>query len=681
MANATVELRASRFALVKRDRPSEVIDISGDAAEWLNRYSDKTIPEFLYTVYNSPPASIKNRRLYSIKAVFRCSALSGFEGAPGMEVAAKTINPETITWSNRPGRITDYYLLGPEVRDRDAELTMAGENLTNAQRSEFAAAFLKTLTTFAFCASYGETVKAVNVAFKLEDGTAPYIELTYDDSTNVKSKITPSNCPISGYVNPRTSTSFQWTFEKDDTYFCAGSFDQANATLHWREAGTSTWNDVAATGSNKSLSIPANTFPTAKTIEWYLSGTDTTGTASQTEVYSFSTAASLVTATAISPANTIESNNQPITFRWSYSSQDGFAPTRYLFRWKRETDADYTTLIDSTDVVNEHTFQANTFPTGTIQWVVIAYNIDGVPSGGSAKNFISYGAPEPPTVYATNVPFSKVSWQAEDQQGYEIKIDDTEYGPYFGTEKEFEVPEMLTDGKHVIRVRAIGTYGIWSEWGTTDVTVENEPGEEIVLSGEPGVENQLSWTTEEETADFLIYRNGVPIGRTTRKAFTDRFAGGSVRYQVFNRLTSGNYSASNEVEVNSTMNGSYIAELSGTEWLEIKLSMRDQRDPEYEDSAESFYDHLAGDIFPSATLSGYRDSKVSFSALFLKEQEPEEGQFRNLIGKPVILKLRDGTVFVGILEQWRRTVRKRFWTAYSFSVRRIEWEDYVDDTQ
>lgn len=681
MANATLELRASRFALVKRDRPSEVIDISGDAAEWLNRYSDKTIPEFLYTVYNSPPASIKNRRLYSIKAVFRCSALSGFEGAPGMEVAAKTINPETLTWSNRPGRITDYYLLGPEVRDRDAELTMAGENLTNAQRSEFAAAFLKTLTTFAFCASYGETVKAVNVAFKLEDSTEPYIELTYDDSINVRSKISQSSCPTSGYVNPRTATAFQWTFEKDDTYFCAGTFEQANAALHWRTAGTSTWNDVAASGSNKSITIPANTFPEAETIEWYLSGTDTVGTASQTDVYSFSTEASLVRATAISPANTIESNNQPITFRWSYSSTDGFAPTRYLLRWKRETDTEYTTLVDSTEVINEYTAPANTFPSGTIQWKVDAYNIDGILNEGETKNFISYGAPDAPTVIASNVPFSKISWQAEDQQGYEIEVDETAYGPYFGTEKEFEVPEMLTDGNHDVRVRVIGTYGLWSEWGQTTVTVENEPGVEIDLSGEPGVEAQLSWSTEEETADFLIYRNGVPIGHTARKTFTDRLYAGSARYQVINRLTSGNYSASNEADINSDMNSAYIAELSGTEWLELKLSMRDQIDPEYEESAESFYDHLAGDTFPSVTLSGCRESKVSFSALFLKEQEQEERRFRNLIGKPVILKLRDGTVFVGILDQWRRTLKKRFWTAYSFSVRQIEWEDYVDDTQ
>ena len=98
--------------------------------------------------------------------------------------------------------------------------------------------------------------------------------------------------------------------------------------------------------------------------------------------------------------------------------------------------------------------------------------------------------------------------------------------------------------------------------------------------------------------------------------------------------------------------------------------------------------HMAGRMWaygapvpPGDTLDWFPGTSTVYFRLLWSELEPEEGQFRNLIGKPVILKLRDGTVFVGILEQWRRTVRKRLWTAYSFSVRRIEWEDYVDDTQ
>ena len=45
------------------------------------------------------------------------------------------------------------------------------------------------------------------------------------------------------------------------------------------------------------------------------------------------------------------------------------------------------------------------------------------------------------------------------------------------------------------------------------------------------------------------------------------------------------------------------------------------------------------------------------------------------------MKTRDGTVFVGVLENWTKSLRKNHWTAYEYKIRRIEWEDYRDDTQ
>lgn len=494
--------------------------------------------------------------------------------------------------------------------------------------------------------------------------------------TVAATSVTPSNAPTSGYANPRNKISFGWVYQST----AGGTIASGATTLHWRVSGAETWNDVQAAAGINSLTIPANTFPTASTIQWYLSGSDSTGYASQTSTYSFSTAAGLVRATAISPSNTIESNNQPITFKWSYSSPDGFEPTRYKFLWKLVTDESYTTLIDSTDVVNEYTFPAYTFPAGEIKWGVNAYNIDGVPDVGYIKTFISYGAPAAPVVYAEAIPFTTVEWQADDQQAYQIKVDDIVYGPYFGTEKIFSIPDKLEDGEHTIGVSVVGTYGLWSEWGTATVTVQNVPGEEIVLGGVPGVDNFLSWTTAEETSDFLIFRDGVQIGHTARTTFADRYASGEHSYQVLNRLTDGNYSESNTVTLETTAAGTYITERVGGEWLEIKYSKMDMRDPDYEETADGTFYHLAGNAYPSGSLSGFRESKVNFSALFLAEQETERKRFESLLGKEVILKFRDGTVFTTVLNNWKKELKKLSWTAYSFTLQRIETEDYVDDT-
>ena len=494
--------------------------------------------------------------------------------------------------------------------------------------------------------------------------------------TVAATSVTPSNAPTSGYANPRNQISFGWVYQST----AGGTIASGATTLHWRVSGAETWNDVQAAAGINSLTIPANTFPTASTIQWYLSGSDSTGYASQTSTYSFSTAAGLVRATAISPSNTIESNNQPITFKWSYSSPDGFEPTRYKFLWKLVTDAEYTLLRDSTDVVNEYTFPAYTFPAGEIRWGVNSYNIDGVQDVGYTKTFISYGAPAAPVVYAEAVPFTTVEWQSDDQQAYQIKVDDTVYGPYFGTEKAFEIPDKLEDGTHRISVSVIGTYALWSEWGTAIITVANQPGEEIIMAGESGVDNMISWSTEEETADFMIYRDDVQIGHTAQTAFADRLAAGEHRYYVINRLESGNYSKSNEITLETETEETYIAEMDGGEWLKIKYSKMEMRDPEYEVSADGSFYHLAGDEYQSGSLSGHKESKVSFSALFLREQETERKQFENMLGKEIILKFRDGTVFPTVLNNWKKELKKLSWTTYSFTLQRIETGDYVDDT-
>ena len=531
----------------------------------------------------------------------------------------------------------------------------------------------KGVTIPAYTFATGNTYE-YQISVTDEDGTVS--ETAVYIFTTPATQIVVTMAPTSGYVNPRNARVFSWLYQTT-----VGPYPAGNTSLFWRVTGSNSWTEAQAGYGENSLTIPANTFPVASTIEWYLSGTDSTGYASQTSVYSFSTSAGRVTATPVSPISTVESNNEEITLTWTYSSADGFAPSRFVLYWKLITDDSWTVLVDSATAATSYTAPAYTFTAGEIQWYVLPYNIDGVAGSGDSASFIAYGAPEAPVVSAEAVPYTTVIWQATGQEAYEVQVDGTTYGPYFGTEKQFELPEKLEDGQHTIRVRIIGNYGLWSQYGTAVITVENQPGAEIVLTGTAGTDAALSWTTAASETDFLIYRDDVQIGHTAQTAFTDRLAVGEHRYYVVNKIANGNYSQSNEITLDSVADGTFIASLDGGEWLEIRYSMRDQRDPQYEQSAESFYDHIAGNQYPSVIVSGYRENKVTFSALFLAEQEEERKRFESLLGKAVILKLRDGTVFTAILDNWNKEIKKKHWTAYSFSLQRIEWEDYTDDTE
>ena len=523
--------------------------------------------------------------------------------------------------------------------------------------------------TFGSNKTYEYYLKAIDVAGG-ESETSTY---TF---TTPGSQVTPQNSPTSGYANPRNPITFSWNYSTG-----TGTVEGGATTLHWRERGTQTWNDVAAAAGVYSVTIPANTFSTLKEYEWYLSGEDTYGYASSTEIYTFSTSAAQITAIPTEPINSIEDKNEIIHFVWRFVSNDGAPSSRSILQYKLSTSTSWTQVADLGADVTSCDVPAETFEAGAIEWRVIPYNIDGVVGTGTSASFIAYGAPARPTVFTDGVPFLTVMWQAEEQESFQIMVDGESYGPYFGTDKQFMLPSYLEDGEHTVKVRTMGVYGLWSKWGETSVTIQNEAGEDIALEAVSGLDISLSWETEEATSDFLIYRDGTLIGRTNAAEFADRAVLGTYSYTVINRLPDGNYSISNDAAATAMSDQPNIALLSGGSWVTIDYSKQGQKDPEYSDSAETIYNHLAGNRFPSVFRSGFQESSMSFSALFLAQQEEERKAFTAMFGQPVILKMRDGTVFIGILDNWKKSHGKNHWTLYEFTIRRIEWEDYRDDTQ
>ena len=678
MAQTSVKLYAIRWGYVDSNYPVDVIDLTH-----MNYEQVREKKKILYVEFEQFPAALQHKVLYYAKIKVAASGSSSSRKLYANPLKSK-FDETTLTYNNRP----DYefreissssYITSTSTRDYELGPS-AGASATIM--SEGAMLFLKT-SSVQLTEIYGYTSITIKLR-TLTDGTSiPYLEIFYDDTESVESVISITNAPTSGYVNPRTATSFSWQYIKDpesEYYACEEEFEQSSATFYWKKAEDANYTSVQISGSTKSITIPANTFPTANTISWYVEGTDDGGTTSQTPVYSFSTAAGAVSASPVSPKNTVESNNSPIKFKWTYASADGFAPSRYKFMWKLSTASQWTALVDSTDVVNEYTFPAYTFPAGEIQWKVIPYNIDGAEGTGTSTTFICFGAPEAPVVSAESTPFSTVTWQVSDQQAYKIKVDDVVYGAYFGTEKSFKIPDKLEDGEHRISVAVIGTYALWSEWGTSIITVQNEPGESVTLSGIGDIESRLSWTTEETTSDFLIYRDNVEIGHTVGNNFNDRFAVGEHTYKVINRLPDGNYSESNEVTITAEADGTYISLLLGGEWLKIKYQLKDASDQQYTESVETVYNHLAGDDYPSVSISRYRERNLSYSAVFLYTDEADHEKFKNMLRKPVLMKFENGNIIAGVLDSWTVIHRKNYYTSYTFSLRRIEWEDYVDDT-
>ena len=674
----TTNLTLAKSGYVKEESAGTVFPTN--TSTWYSVEEVNNLEKRLYFGFNAISASLKHKKLMQSRIRVQLRNATEWSHAHSrVYIARADFNPATLTFNNAPGRAsaTSYANLDLENSVASADVwqnTYFSEKETGTLLQSLAAYF-----------SYDGI--AADLKTVLSGGGLPYLQVTYDESTTVASKIEYRSGPQSGYKNPRNAISFGWDYVKaSSSQYCAvESWEQSSATFYWKVSTDENYTAVAA-GTAKSVTIPANTFPTASTIQWYVSGTDEDGTTSQTSVFSFSTAAATAYAQCLSPIDSVEDGSAPITFRWSISSSDGQPATRIEADWKPDGSDTWTEFLDVNEPATSYDLAANTLPAGQIFWTVRAYNIDGVagpwskPDNSHFYGFINVAAPDPVEgLSATAVPFTEVSWQSDGQQAYRVSIDGEIVAEGFGDDVySWQSDLPLSDGTHEISVSVQGIYGFWSQPSTVTISVANTPGDAVTLNGIFETDAFLSWETEAATADFLIYRDGVRIGHTVQTAFTDQRAIGQHSWKVLNRLPDGNYTESNTITGTLAVESPVIAALDGSgSWITLRLSANSDRILTSAADVTSSLRHFSGAAYPVLEISSYRSEGISLDAAWLP-QDPVIGQFEQLLGRVIILKTVQGRLIVGALTAWTRT-DSAFYTAYRFTLRRVHYEDFVDD--
>lgn len=490
------------------------------------------------------------------------------------------------------------------------------------------------------------------------------------------------NSPTGGNINAANSQTFGATLRTNGTPYTP--FTIASATFYWRSRVTDSYNSASMTpsGSNATVTIAGGTFP-AGVLYWYIEATDNTGRTTETDVYTVSTLASDIDAQPVAPVNTVEISNDDIVFMWRYASTSGEPQNGAELQYSTD-GAIWTQFAEAEGTVTSVVTPPDTFYAGTVFWRVRAFNSSGTAGPWSTPaQFVAYGAPAAPTVTVDAVPFAVVRWQASGQASFEVDVDGKIYGPYLGTDKAYALYDYLRDGMHTAKVRILGEFGIWSQWGQTQFQIANVSVKTLYVSASTNVDTELAWN--DGSGNFYIYRDDKLIGRTNKKNFTDRTALGTCDYRVIERLPNGNYNASAMITRTMEVNFTHIAALSGGEWVEILHTLKSQSDPVYSVDAEIELSHMDGTDLPSVSVGPYQDESGEFSAVFLYTEQDEHKRFRALFRKPVIVKTRDGEVFIGFLNAWERKPRtsrcRKYYTAYTFTLQRIYWEDFIDDTE
>jgi len=180
-----------------------------------------------------------------------------------------------------------------------------------------------------------------------------------------------------------------------------------------------------------------------------------------------------------------------------------------------------------------------------------------------------------------------------------------------------------------------------------------------------------------ETGHFLIYRDGVLIGKTRRNYFTDRKALGAHEYYVLQVLPGGYYTKSNVVTLTGFVDCPAIAPLSGGEFLLLELSEDANRTQTITKTGEVSYIQYSGAKYPEAEIGEAESLTATGDVSFTAAQEADARRFEAMLKRAVIYKTPGGEVVVGILQGFTRR-DPRFFKSYSFSVTQMERRDFVN---
>lgn len=381
-----------------------------------------------------------------------------------------------------------------------------------------------------------------------------------------------------------------------------------------------------------------------------------------------------ITVTAIKPKNTYAGSWETVRFEWTYKSENSIPQKKYELQYKDASHTEWTELQTGETANTYADIPPNTLVAGTVYWRVRCTNANNQVSAWSEEaSFTAQGKPSTPTVSATASPRPEITWTGEGQLAYQIKIDNAVLHTAYSTDGRYKVKEYLADGAHIAAVRIQNEYGLWSDWGTAEFAVANTPGAPITLFVAGGEKATLAWT-ETDHKTYYIYRDDIPIAKTTAHTYSDQMAIGTHKYKV-RGVAGDSYSMSNEVTVTLSVDAPEIAALGEMQWLRLEYSTA-QNSPlgvsTYQDVAYQFY---AGRRYPVAETSQQITKIYSFNAAF--NDAAQAAAFEGLLGKTVIYRDQHGCLCTGPLMGFELSA-DQFFRAFSCSVQQTDNNERIE---
>lgn len=478
----------------------------------------------------------------------------------------------------------------------------------------------------------------------------PRLELTYNSPTV---RVSPGF--TDGLFVPKNiAKSISWSIGYDANEKMIGAPAQVSAEVRCKSGGTT--KTIQVSGSATTATIPAGTF-TESSGQIQIAISTTAGGYAESAWITVNTTDQTGTATAVSPRGVKIDGDTAQVFSWTYESTTGTPQTKAELQISYDGGGRWQELATAQGDVRQTTIPAGTMEAGAAAWRVRGFNSDGSPGEYSEGAYIIVSKnPLAPSYVTTNQrPRLKVEWASTGQQGYQVQVTQAgktvfDSGTVFGVGKQLTLPEFLPNGDFTARVRIIDKQGLWSEWTGLDGSINNTQAEPISLTTKSrwfGV--KLDWNTDGEYQVFYLLRDGLPIGKTTGREWTDWAANGKHKYTVRAVKNDGYYTDSaTVVGVTNVPYGAICVWGDFSRWQVLKLHEGGPFAHSESRSAGIEYVQYAGRSLPVAYKTGWKT--VSHTVEYTVRKTAEWEALKAMEGQMVIYKDYRGARVIGMLE-------------------------------
>lgn len=594
------------------------------------------------------------------------------ENAFAVGILSESFDPDTVTYLSKQENVENVGYI-------DVDNKMISEQTTGNGVWHL----LSDVVDLARAVKTGLALDCINsdrtegYAIDMSSYKGPRVEVYVDNTKKCGLKIT-SVSPVSGTAPSQIANTFTWSIEPDG--LCLADIKQTSAVFRWRETGKNSEYGDSISGSAQSITIPANTFPAATSIQWQVEVTANSGVTTTSDWVTLSTADATPVVVPISPADTAVDSSADTIFQWKYIISTG-TPQNFANVYTSE-DGDNWNLFAGVLSDTQFVCRAGTLPSTVKFWRVQAFNSDGNPSEFSEPaRIIVIAAPSTPSVQIKSTgPRPSISWQVSEQEAYQVELDGVlSGGTHYGTEKTWTSSAYLADGNHTVRVRVQNQYGMWSDWGTVTIQTANTLGDAIALTVQASDFAVLSWQTSGSYDFYIVYRDGKPIAKLTQTQYTDEISSGSVTYQVRGCYSgSSNYglSAAATVEIST---GQYVTLYGIASGKKVTLKHCGLKNQPVQNAInrDIQYIFMYGSTYPHAERSEFVTKKVGGTAVFLPDED--KAGFDALIGELVCLKTQPGEMVIGYLNETSNVSRVNpDKSVVNFSIQQIDYTEVID---